>query len=51
MSPLGTSSGPLKTHYFNDFGFPLGSLWVYRALCDMLNTIVSNSHFGECPTA
>ena len=42
-SPLGTSARTFKTHYFNYFG----ALWVYRALGDMLNSIVSNCHFGK----
>ena len=28
-----------------------GAFWVYRALWDMLNIIVSNSHFGKRPAA
>ena len=25
----------------------LAALWVYRALCDMINIILSNSHLGK----
>ena len=47
ITPGGSSLDPLKLIIL----IILGALWVHQTLGDMLNIIVSNSHFGKRPTA